>query len=166
MKLLRGTGWSFQQRKDTAEPGWMAARKLFSISFPAEKRAGSFTAASTNDLMAGLPADAKSHAVLKNSPYNSYLNFGCLHVSVSAVARSPARCSAPVHEVFDGTLLNRPCNQTHREIESVCLTSLDTSVCGPAFFNDPPGNGPLFASSAVAADEVGTGQLGERCRKP
>jgi len=28
----------FGKRKGTAEPGWMAARKLFSISSPAEKK--------------------------------------------------------------------------------------------------------------------------------
>src|ERR1700676_2116912 len=59
MKLLRGSGWSCRQPKDTAEPSWMAARKLFLISFLAERRAGLSTVANISGLMAGLPANAK-----------------------------------------------------------------------------------------------------------
>jgi hypothetical protein len=88
MKLLPGIGWSFRQRKDTAERGWMAARKLFLISFPAEKRAGSFTAGNTNDLMAGLPADAKFARLIEKLSIKQVLELGCIRLSANPVADS------------------------------------------------------------------------------
>src|ERR1700730_11622418 len=76
MKLLRGSGWSCRQPKDTAEPSWMAAKKLFLISFLAERRAGLSTVANISGPMAGLPANAKfADLFQKRSSYSERLDF-------------------------------------------------------------------------------------------
>src|ERR1700730_5275435 len=60
MKSSGGIGWFSQVPRGTAEPGWMAARKSFLSSSPAEKRAESSTGGSTNGLKVGLQADARA----------------------------------------------------------------------------------------------------------